>query len=75
MKTQKHQMLLISSFRYALGRRTYIVSQIVEYLKEDWEVLSEWQQKQIKGDIEHAIEHDIAGDPCDIEHWKKVLEY
>jgi hypothetical protein len=71
--SRKHQDLLVCSFRYALGRRTGIVLSVVEYLTEDWDGLKEWQQKQIKDDILHAIEHGCAGDDCDIDNWKQIL--
>ena len=72
---KKETDLLVCSFRYALGRRTAMVSIITEYLKEDWHKLGEWQQKQIKDDIKHAIEHGCAGDDCDVDNWKCVLKY
>lgn len=68
-------MLLISAFRYALGRRTYIVGQTIAYLKEDWDIFSAWQQKQIQGDIKQAIEVKCAGDEWDADNWKRVLEF
>ena len=71
--TKKEQDLLVCSFRYALGRQTCIVSTVVDYLIADWEGLNDWQQKQIREDIEHAIEHKLAGDVCDVYQWKKLL--
>ena len=73
--SKKETDLLVCSFRYALGRRTAMVSIMAEYLKEDWCKLGEWQQKQIKDDIKHAIEHGCAGDDCDVDTWKCVLNY
>lgn len=72
--SKKETDLLVCSFRYALGRRSAMPSIVVEYLKEDWHKLEEWQQKQIKGDIRHAIEHGCAGDDCDVETWKRILQ-
>lgn len=68
------QILLLESFRYCLGRRTYAVSDCVELLTEHWKLLPEGYQKQMHGDISHAIEHKMAGDDCDIVEWKKILE-
>lgn len=71
---KKETDLLVCSFRYALGRRTGMVSTIADYLKEDWNKLNGWQQKQIQSDISHSIEHGLAGDDCDIVTWKEILK-
>lgn len=66
--------LLLCSFRYSLGRMTYIVSDCVEWLRRYWHLLPENWQQQIHEDIKKAIEQGMAGHQCDIESWKKVLE-
>ena len=73
MRIKKEQDLLVCSFRYALGRRTGMPSIIAGYLREDWDKLNGWQQKQIHDDIKHATEHGLAGDDCDVQTWKSIL--
>ena len=70
----KFRLILITSFRYCLGRRIYITSDCVEWLTEYWDILTTSDKRIIKVDIKLAIEFDAAGDKCDIESWKKVLE-
>jgi len=70
----KKQTILLCAFRYALGRKTYIASELVEFLIEDWDIFEGWTHKQIQDDISHAIEYAIAGDSCDVFEWKKILE-
>lgn len=64
--------MLLCAFRYALGRRTYITSECHDWLVKYWDIMAIYH-KQIHDDIKHAIEHDIAGDKCDVESWKKIL--
>ena len=67
------ETFLICSFRYALGRQTYIVSDIAEKLIEYKDVLPEFLVKQVHDDIEKAIDVNSAGADMDIEVWKKVM--
>lgn len=69
---QEFKVLIISSFRYALGRRSAVVSETVEMLIKYWDSLEPFFKEQMKRDIEHAIEAGIAGDLCDINEWKVV---
>lgn len=66
--------LLLCTFRYALGRRTYIVNECCEWLTEYWDIIPEGWREQIHSDIRHAIEHDMAGDKCDVESWRMILK-
>ena len=65
--------LLLCSFRYSLGRQTYITGSCREWLESYWHLMPRGWQEQIHRDIEHAIEHDLAGHACDVEQWRKVL--
>jgi hypothetical protein len=71
--TRDFQVMLLCWFRYSLGRRTYMPSYCCEYLKKFWELLPFDYKRQIHGDINHAVEHDMAGDKCDIDTWKELL--
>lgn len=66
--------LILCSFRYSLGRMTYITSDCESWLKRYWHLLPMGWQLQIHKDIEQAIERGHAGHECDVASWKKVLE-
>jgi hypothetical protein len=78
MPIRRHEItvdagMLLCAFRYALGRRTYVVSEVTDWLKIHWDAMAPWH-KQIHDDITHAIEHGIAGDDCDVKSWREILE-
>lgn len=60
------------AFRYALGRRTGAVSDVVDTLKNNWEQLRPETREQIRQEIVEAITQDRAGDQCDIDTWKQL---
>ena len=64
-------MLLVSAQRYALGRRTYIVSWICDVIKNNLNVLTETDRRVMIRDIESAINY---GDACDQNDWKELLK-
>lgn len=63
--------LIICSFRYALGRKTYITSSISDLLIKCKSQLNEQDRKLIIREIEEAIRNDRAGMQCDVVSWKK----
>ena len=64
--------LLLCSFRYSLGRMTYVTGSCREWLETYWQLLPHGWQEQIHRDIDHAIERGAAGHACDVEQWRKV---
>jgi hypothetical protein len=66
--------MIMYAFRYSLGRRTGAVSEVVDYIKENWHKLEPFTQDQMKHEIEDAIRMDNAGDQCDIDQWRSILE-
>lgn len=64
-------MLLVSAERYALGRRTYIVSWTCDVIKNNLKILTETDKKVMIRDIESAINY---GDSCDENDWKELLK-
>lgn len=72
MMTQKN--LIFCAFRYCLGRKTYVVSDMVECLIEDWCELDKSMQVKIKLEIKSAILIDRAGMDMDIKEWEKILK-
>jgi len=68
------ELTLVASFRYALGRKTYIVSEVVENILKNWASLSLKFKIKIKEEIQEAIKNNNAGSDIDIQEWKKILE-
>lgn len=64
-------MLLVSAERYALGRRTYIVSWTCDVIKNNLKLLTEKDRKVMIRDIESAVNY---GDSCDERDWKELLK-
>lgn len=73
LNPQQIRTLLIGGFRYALGRRTYVVSDIVQILVQEWPNISRHDKELFQREISHAFEHDLAGAQCDRNEWEKVL--
>lgn len=76
-------LMAIAAFRYCLGRRTYIVSDCVEWLRENWPKFPENVRTVIKRDLESEfVKDDQARDQgedykplgwdCDRAEWQKV---
>lgn len=65
--------MLMWAFRYALGRRTGAVNDVVLHLKNNWINLSEYTKEQIKREIGEAVRKDMAGDKCDIDTWNELM--
>lgn len=70
---QQERTLIISAFRYALGRKTYIVSEIVDIIINNWGTLTEHDRGLICHEIKEAIELDAAGMDMDVREWQKIL--
>ncbi len=68
------EVLMLESFRYCLGRRTYATGVCVENLTKYWDLIPDCYKKQMHEDINRAIKLNIAGDRCDIAEWRKILE-
>ncbi len=66
--------LLFCSFRYVLGRRTYITRDVAELIVKNSLSLSKRTRELIQREIFAAIDVQGAGDWCDIESWEYVLE-
>jgi hypothetical protein len=66
--------MIMWAFRYALGRRTGAVTDVVENLKVNWDSLQKFTKAQIQDEIEIAIKQDWAGSQRDISQWLEVLK-
>ena len=70
------KLLLICTFRYALGRRTYMPSESVVLLKQYGKGLLRQQDwDQIVGDIREAERTERLGDECDKRMWLEFVKW
>jgi hypothetical protein len=60
--------------RYALGRKTYVVSDICNILINYADYLDKANKDLMSDEISKAIDDGHAGMSMDVEQWKKVLE-
>ena len=72
------ELTLVASFRYALvryalGRKTYIVAEVVENILKNWDMLSTKAKNKIQEEVESAIKNDNAGWQIDIDQWNIIL--
>jgi len=67
------KILRLCAFRYAMGRQTMLVLDVIEEISEHW-LEMEGFQKQIQADIKHAIYHGIIGDNKAVKEWEKILK-
>ena len=65
--------VLISAFRYALGRQTYITADTASLLIEQKDnIRPDWQNLIVR-EINTAIVGGFAGAPIDVAQWERVL--
>lgn len=68
------EIMLICAFRYALGRRTYIVRSVAQIIKNNWKNLPTERKQFFKDEIREAIERKDIGDPfIDKPVWNEIL--
>jgi len=65
--------ILFYAFRYALGRKTFAVSEVVEELLEHWDELKFNDKITMRKEILHAIDTGKAGMDMDVAEWNRVL--
>ena len=73
MKFLVSENMIMWAFRYALGRRTGAVTDVVDFLKENWDKLQPFTQNQIQEEIRNAIRLERAGSGIDITQWQSLL--
>lgn len=66
--------ILIYSFRYALGRQSYCVSDVVKNIKDNWEKLNINDKQLIIKEIKIAIENNKIGMEIDKKNWEEILK-
>lgn len=69
-----NETITMYAFRYALGRRTYAASDMVEYIIKYWNFMRKETRNQIKSEINQYKErYGNLGDSCDEEQWNRIL--
>ena len=71
---QLDQQILFCAFRYALGRQTYVVSDVSDTIIHQWDNLITKYQRLIQVEIKEAIADNRAGHQMDIDSWSRILE-
>lgn len=65
--------LLVCSFRYALGRMTYIVSEVVTIIIRHKKDLQPNTKELMIRETKWALDHNQAGMQIDREQWERLL--
>ena len=71
ISVQELDQLLFLSFRYALGRRTYVVSDVARYIMKNKEQFAVSTIQRICSEIDQMGKEKL-GDPCDVSVWLSV---
>lgn len=66
------EQFMVCAFRYALERRTGLLTEILEDIEPYWNALKPMFKEQIRGDIKRKIERDDIG-KYDMEACKRIL--
>lgn len=74
MNKNEQDQVLFYAFRYALGRMTYVVNDVVNLLINHKDVLTDSHKHLVQKEIKKSIEINQAGMDCDVKEWRKVLE-
>lgn len=64
--------VLISAFRYAIGRKSYVTDEISRAITANVANMSREDKQLIVNEITDAIENDEAGMAMDVETWVNV---
>ena len=74
------EQILICAVRYALGRMSYIVGTVCDYVKSKRNELSDNFKNIIIKDIEESVEYhhrtgQTVGMECDEKQWVQLLNF
>ena len=70
----KNSDILFFAFRYALGRKTYVVSQVSDHIIKHWDEIPTKDQIQMKEEIREAMRMGRSGWLVDQDAWERILE-
>lgn len=69
--------VLFCAFRYALGRRTYVVGKICEAIRQNASSIQSNLRSQMIEEISEAVDTKQAGDDINVQRWlecRRVLQ-
>ena len=68
--------IALCALRYCIGRRTYMPSLVVDWVKRHWAAFSENEKNVILRDLQREVDsgRDL-GDSCDIRTWTNFLSW
>lgn len=67
-------IIVFAAFRYALGRSTYIVSDVTDCIQRNASALPALDRAVMVREVRQAIADGRAGMPLDIAAWELTLE-
>jgi hypothetical protein len=67
--------LAVSSVRYALGRKTYVVGDVVRFVQRAAPDLAPAARTAIARDVRDALAEGRAGGWIDVEAWRSLLPH
>lgn len=79
-------ILIVSAFRYALGRQSYVPSMFGGFIRQQWDLIPSNTKNLLIRELEEAVkENDETYDAssfsnklgldCDIHTWKTLLQF
>lgn len=68
------QLVVIAAHRYALGRMSYIVGSVVDWLLAYRDRITEETKYVMVRDTVEALDRDCAGMDCDRKEWWKFVK-
>ena len=75
LKSLDGQLMVMAAHGYCLGRRSYIVSSCISWLREWWDEFETNIQIVIIRDTIQALMRDEAGSEYDAKDWKRFAEW
>jgi len=70
----KNDLMVTAAHRYCLGRKSYIVSDCVEWLISIWPKLQAETKRVILKETQEAIDKNKSGMTQDIEQWLRIIQ-
>jgi hypothetical protein len=63
------ETLIVCAFRYAIGRMTYMPSEVRRIARDNVRVIASHMLEQFINDISSAYDHGRLGMNCDVQGW------
>lgn len=73
LNIQDLDLIVLGALRYALGRKTYIVTVVADFIKDNLFLFTNADIRHFIGEIRRAAEVGNLGDECDKTTWQNLL--